>query len=516
MTARHPRDHARLAPDKPAIVMAFGGMRTYGELADAAARLANLLHGCGLRRGDGVAQLMENHVRYFDALWAAHDSGLYFTTISTLLTPPEIAHILNDSGARVLVTSAAQAALARAACTLAPGVERLLVFGEGAEEAIAATSDAPLPGAPRHQGALLLYSSGTTGQPKGVKPALPDAAPDVPPPLADLLSRLYGIDAHTVYLSPAPLYHTAPLKWNMTVQIAGGTSIVMERFDAAHALELVERHRVTHAQWVPTMFQRLLRLPQADRARDLSSLRVAVHAAAPCPPSVKQAMIDWWGPILHEYYAGTESNGLTALDSAEWLAHPGSVGRSMRGAIHIMSDDGETERARGETGLIYFDGGTPFAYHNDPAKTAASRNSRGWTTIGDIGFLDAEGYLYLTDRRDDVIISGGVNVYPQEVEQILAAHEAVLDVAVFGVPNEEFGEEVKALVVLASPLPDAAAALDKWLQGRLAGFKRPRSYDFVETLPRLPTGKLLKRELRARYALPPAAESARETETIAS
>lgn len=507
MPSSHPRDHAAATPDRPAIVIAGGAIVTYRELADRSAQLARVFATLELQPGDGVAALMENHPRYFDALWATHDAALYFTPLSTLLTPPELAYILNDSGARVLVTTVAQAAAVAAVRPLAPGIEQVLMFDGGAAGAIdadaivAAQSAVPLP-AGVVKGGLLLYSSGTTGVPKGIKPALRHVPPEVPPALAALLVALYGIDRDTVYLSPAPLYHTAPLKWNMTVQIAGGTSVIMTKFDAGTALALIEQHRVTHSQWVPTMFQRLLRLPAADKARDLSSHRVAVHAAAPCPPAVKHAMIEWWGPILHEYYAGTESNGLTALDSAEWMRHPGSVGRTMRGGLHVMADDGETELPTGTPGLIYFDGGTPFEYHGDAAKTAASRNSRGWTTIGDIGFVDGEGFLYLTDRRDDVIIAGGVNIYPQEIEKLLAAHPLVLDVAVLGVPAGDLGEEVKAVVQLAEGAPDPAAAADAlrfWLAPQLARFKQPRSYDFVAELPRLPTGKLLKRVLREHY-----------------
>lgn len=504
MPPRHPRLHAERTPDKPAIIMAGGGVRSYSALAEGSDRAARLFSRLGLRRGDVVALLLENHPRFFEIVWATHNGGFYLTPLSTQLTPPELAHILNDSGARLLVTSAAQANNALAACALAPGVKQVLMFDGAVGTAIAAEAAIAAEGAGRAaedglQGGMLLYSSGTTGVPKGIKPELRDLPPDRPPALAERLIELYDIDGATIYLSPAPLYHTAPLKWNMAVQIAGGTCVVMERFDAAESLALIERHRITHSQWVPTMLQRLLRLLPQQRERDLGSHRVAVHAAAPCPPSLKRSMIDWWGPILHEYYAGTESNGLTALDSHEWLKRPGSVGRSMRGTLHIMAEDGETGLAPGKPGLIYFDGGTPFEYHRDPEKTARARNSRGWTTIGDIGWIDADGYLYLTDRRDDVIIAGGVNIYPQEIEQLLAAHPLVADVAVLGVPNADFGEEVKAVVQLSEPAADARADLRAWLEPRLAAYKRPRSYDFVESLPRLPTGKLLKRVLRQTY-----------------
>lgn len=461
-----------------------------------AGRMARLLTNCGLGRGQVVAQLMENSSVFFDALWAAHDHGMYFTPLGTLLTAPELAHILRDSEAAVLVTSRALQEKAHAAAALSPIVRRVLVVDGDDREALLQSE--PLARG-RSQGALLLYSSGTTGVPKGIKPPLPDLSPEEPPALPALLMKLYGVDSSTVYLSTAPLYHTAPLKWNMAIQMAGGTSVLMGRFDAERALALMERYSVTHSQWVPTMFQRLLRLPEAAKKRDMAAHRVAVHAAAPCPPATKRAMIDWWGPIIHEYYAGTESNGLTTLDSAEWLAHPGSVGRCVRGALHIMTPDGETELPEGEPGLIYFESSSHFTYHNDPAKTEAGRNSRGWTTIGDIGFVDREGYLYLTDRRDDVIISGGVNIYPQEIEKLLAAHPAVADCAVIGAPNDDFGEEVKAIVELAQATHDPATLLIEWLAPQLAPYKMPRSWEFVDALPRLPTGKLLKRKLKERH-----------------
>ncbi|MGQ3031368.1 MAG: AMP-binding enzyme, partial [Ferrovibrionaceae bacterium] len=281
----------------------------------------------------------------------------------------------------------------------------------------------------------------------------------------------------------------------------GATVIVMERFDAAAALALIARHRVSHAQWVPTMFVRLLKLPEAQRkAHDLSSLVCAVHAAAPCPIEIKQRMIDWWGPIVWEYYAGTEANGATIISSAEWLTHKGSVGRAVLGEIHVMNDRDE-EVAVGEQGVIYFGNGPGFEYLNDPEKTASSRNARGWSTLGDIGRVDAEGYLYLTDRVANMIISGGVNIYPQEIENILICHPGVADVAVIGVPDDEFGEAVKAVVQPAAGEGSARLAdeLVALCRDRLAHYKCPRSVDFVDSLPRHPNGKLFKRLLRERY-----------------
>ena len=348
----------------------------------------------------------------------------------------------------------------------------------------------------------MLYSSGTTGRPKGVRVPLSGQPLGTPTPLLAMMGALYGMDEHTVYLSPAPLYHAAPLRFCMSVLRLGGTCIVMEKFDPRLALELIERHRVTHSQWVPTMFIRMLKLPEEERARfDLSSQRVAIHAAAPCPIPVKEQMIDWWGPILHEYYAGTEGNGFTAITSEEWLAHRGSVGRPLRGAVHIVDDEGR-ELPPGQEGTVYFSGGARFEYHNDPEKTRSAYDERGWSTLGDVGYLDEEGYLYLTDRKAHMIISGGVNIYPQETENVLVLHPKVADVAVIGVPNEEFGEEVKAVVQLLDPAeagPELAEELIAWCRERLSAIKCPRSVDFVEELPRHPTGKLYKRLLKDRY-----------------
>jgi acyl-CoA synthetase (AMP-forming)/AMP-acid ligase II len=320
-----------------------------------------------------------------------------------------------------------------------------------------------------------------------------------------LVSVLFGGDADTIYLSPAPLYHAAPLRFCMATHEVGGTVVVMEHFDPEQALAFIERYRATHSQWVPTMFVRMLKLPREVRERyDVSSLKVAIHAAAPCPVPVKRQMIEWWGPVFHEYYAGTEGNGFVYCNSEMWLAHPGTVGTPLACTVHIVGDDGE-EVPQGESGTIYFEGGTEFEYYNDPDKTAASRSSRGWSTLGDVGYLDADGFLYLTDRKAFMIISGGVNIYPQEAENVLINHPAVIDVAVFGVPNEDFGEEVKAVVQPAA-MPadaDAAAALERELiaycRNELADVKCPRTIDFREELPRHPTGKLYKRLLKDEY-----------------
>ncbi|MGE0666261.1 MAG: AMP-binding protein [Sphingomonadales bacterium] len=503
----HPRHHAAAHPDKPAIVMAgISETVSYAALADGAARCAQLFRWLGLKRGDGVAMLIENHPRFFEVAWGAQSAGLYFTPISTLLTAEEAAYVMTDSGSSALVTTMRHVERAEALRPMTPDVQhRLMLDGDGHGYLSYGAIIARFPADPvkTTQGAPMLYSSGTTGRPKGVRPKLPEGPVDAETQLAAALKRLYDFSERTVYLSTAPLYHAAPLKFNMAVQALGGTSVIMEKFDAEAALAAIERHRVTHAQWVPTMFIRLLKLPEETRARyDLSSLEKAIHAAAPCPVDIKRRMLEWWGPVIHEYYSGTESNGLCAIGPEDWLAHPGSVGRPARGELHIMDETGEVELPAGEAGLIFFGGGSAFEYHNDPDKTARSRNSRGWTTIGDIGFVDADGYLYLSDRRDNVIVSGGVNIYPQEAENLLVTHPKVADAAVFGVPNAEFGEEVKAVVQVVDGVA-ADAALEQELlafcRASLAHYKCPKSVDFDPELPRHPTGKLYKRLIRDRY-----------------
>ena len=320
--------------------------------------------------------------------------------------------------------------------------------------------------------------------------------------LVNLLAPLFGYRRDCRYLSPAPLYHAAPLRHCMTVIKLGGSVFVMEHFDAERSLHWIAQLRITHSQWVPTMFVRMLKLPEDVRKRhDLSSMQVAVHAAAPCPVEVKQRMLDWWGPIVFEYYAGTENNGFCTITPQQWLQHQGSVGRACQGVLHICDEEGN-ELPAGETGLVYFSDGPVFEYHNDPDRTAQTRNAKGWSTLGDIGRLDEEGYLYLVDRRAFMIISGGVNIYPQEAESVLIGHPKVADVAVIGVPSEDLGEAVKAVVQLLDPSaagPAMEAELLAYCRQHLASFKCPRSVDFDAALPRHPTGKLYKQLLRRRY-----------------
>ncbi|MFS8974013.1 AMP-binding protein [Cupriavidus necator] len=505
----HPHIHAQRTPDKAAVIMASSGaVVTYRELDARSNQVAQLFRARGLRPGDRVAFLVENHPRLFELCWGAQRSGIVFICLSTRLNVADAAYIVNDSGAKMLVTTHAQAGIAAALADQTPALlGRLMLDGtvrgyEAYETALAACPATRIED--EVTGGDMLYSSGTTGRPKGV--FAPPSSPDIndPTTLTTLCQRLYGFDAGTRYLSPAPLYHAAPLRYNLTVQALGGTSVVMEHFDAEQFLRLVQQHRITHTQLVPTMFSRMLKLPEAQRlAYDLSSLRVAIHAAAPCPVQVKEAMIDWWGPVIWEYYAGTEGNGVTVVSTQEWLQRKGTVGRAMVGKLRICGPDGEL-MPPGEAGTIYFAEGRAFTYHNDEAKTAESRHPQhpDWSTIGDVGYVDEEGYLYLTDRKANMIISGGVNIYPQEAENLLMTHPKVMDVAVIGVPNEDFGEEVKAVVQpadMAQAGPELAEELIAFCRANLSSIKCPRTVDFEAELPRLPTGKLLKRLLRDRY-----------------
>ncbi|MCC6436595.1 MAG: AMP-binding protein [Acidimicrobiales bacterium] len=503
----YPGAHATTRPDHPAVIMASSGaVTTYRELDDAANRLARLFHAAGLRPGDHVAFCLENHPRYLEIAWGAHYAGLVYTALSSRLTTAEMAYILADCEAKAFITSRYKAEqAAELAEQVASMPVRLMLDGtvdgyDAYEDAVAAQPADPLPD--RVEGADMLYSSGTTGRPKGVQTPRTGEPLGTPPSLIGVLALLFGMDQDAVYLSPAPLYHAAPLRFSMGVHRLGGTVVVMEHFDAEAALALIDRHRVTASQWVPTMFVRMLKLDPSVRARyDVSSLKAAVHAAAPCPIDVKRRMIEWWGPVLHEYYAGTEGNGFVYCNSEQWLAHPGTVGQPLGCAVHIVGEDGE-DVAQGEEGTIYFEGGASFEYHNDPDKTRESRHPKGWSTLGDVGRLDADGFLYLTDRKAYMIITGGVNVYPQEAENVLTMHPKVFDVAVIGVPNPDFGEEVKAVVQpvdWSEAGPELERELIAFCRSQLADVKCPRSVDFEQELPRHPTGKLYKRLLRDRY-----------------
>jgi len=494
-------------PDAPALIMGGSGeVVSYRALDEGSNRLAHLLRHEGLEPGDRLAILMENNAAYLEVAWAAQRSGLYYTALNSHLRTAEVRYILDDCGASALVTTPAMADVVSTLDLSGVGV-RLSVGGllPGFGEYGAALSSFPTTPIPdESEGREMLYSSGTTGRPKGVRKELPRTpmgdTSAAPVQIASAMARR-GAGSDSVYLSPAPLYHSAPLVYCMSMIRLGATVVVMEHFDPVRCLELIERYRVTHAQFVPTMFVRMLRLPEDERSRyDLSSLRSVVHAAAPCPVPVKHQMLEWWGPIIDEYYAGTEDIGSTWITAAEWLAHPGSVGRPLLPA-HVVGPDGE-ELGPGEEGVVYFEGGRPFEYHNDPSATASMVDARGWRTLGDIGVLDRDGYLYLTDRQAHMIISGGVNIYPQEAENVLAGHPEVVDVAVIGVPDPEMGEAVKAVVVLVDPTaagPDMEAELIAACRERLASYKCPRTIDFVTELPRDPNGKLYKRSLRERY-----------------
>jgi long-chain acyl-CoA synthetase len=503
-------DHAAREAGKAATIeAATGRTRSYGELEDRSARLAHVFGRAGIGQQGHVAALLPNCLEYLDVAWATQRSGIYLTPVNWHLTAGEAGYIISDCDAQALVTSPGLATMALpGAVTLASPGLRLITGGVGAgegsedlEAAIASSSAEPI--RPEVEGTLMFYSSGTTGRPKGI------LRPWVAEPygtgrrLEKLMAGPFGFGADSVYLCPAPLYHAAPIGWSLGTQRLGGTVVVMERFDALETLRLIEEYRVTHVQMVPTMFVRLLKLSDSERNRhDLSSLRCVIHAAAPCPVEVKSRMIDCLGPIIHEYYSSSEGNGFTMIDSEDWLAHPGSVGRPTAGVVHIVDEDGK-ELPPGQVGTIYFEGTPTFEYHNDPDKTAQAFNEQGWSTLGDMGSVDDDGYLYLSDRRTNLILSGGVNIYPQEIENELALHPAVLDVAVIGVPDREMGQQVKALVQPADPSvggPALEAELIAYCRTRLAGFKCPRSVEFVSELPRLPSGKLAKRLLIEHYA----------------
>lgn len=504
----YPGAHLATRGNDPAVIVDAddGEVVTFAQLESRSIQVARALRSRGLRPGDHLAVLATNTARVFDIYWAAMRSGLYLTMVNWHLTAAEAAYIVDDCGARALIVDAALADLGAELAPMTTGVEVRWAYSgtiAGHEDFDAAAAAEP-PHAPADQprGADMLYSSGTTGRPKGIKPALPDRQIGDPgDTMTAMNATVWDVGPDTVYLSPAPLYHAAPLRTCAAVQALGGTVVVMDRFDAQRALAAIEKYRITYSQWVPTMFVRMLRLPEEVRSQyDVSSLRVAVHAAAPCPIDIKHQMIDWWGPILSEYYSSTELNGLTIVDSEEWLARPGTVGKAMLGTVHICDDAG-TELPAGAVGTIYFERDElPFEYHNDPEKTRAAQHPAHstWTTTGDVGYLDDDGYLFLTDRDSFMIISGGVNIYPQEIENALIAHPRVLDAAVVGLPDPDLGERVTAVVqpVDGQPADDGFAdELLSYLRERIAGFKVPRTIAFRAELPRTPAGKLIKRHI---------------------
>ncbi len=505
-----PGAHLAAHADKPAVILAESGFtQTFRELDAAANRLSRLLRSAGLNPGDHVAICMENHNRYLEVIWGCHYAGLVYTAISSRLQQAELEYIINDCGARAYITSKYKADQAAAVVGTTPDVElRLMLDGtidgyESYERALSAQSSEPLDD-DRVAGLDMLYSSGTTGMPKGITREFPNEPLETfDSGVTGLCQLLFAVDGTKRYLSPAPLYHAAPLRFCMSMTALGATIVVMEHFDAERYLQLVDDFDITHSQVVPTMFVRMLKLDAEVRAQyDVSSLEYVIHAAAPCPVPTKTAMIDWFGPVIHEYYAGSEGNGFVYCNSEQWLAHPGTVGSPINCTIHICGEDGE-ELPQGESGTVFFEGGAEFEYHNDPDKTKSSRHPLGWSTLGDVGYLDPDGFLFLTDRKAYMIISGGVNIYPQEAENVLVTHDKVIDVAVFGVPNDDFGEEVKAVVQpRVMPVDDAeaqalAGELIQFCRSQLADVKCPRSVDFRAELPRHPTGKLYKRQLQA-------------------
>ena len=503
----HIRDFAKSRPDQAAVIMAATGETiSYKELDERSNRVAQYFRKLGFQVGDHIAFLLENNNRFHELLWGAQRAGLYYTAISSRLSAEEAAYIVNDCGAKLFITSDYKRELAERILPLIPNVKKYLIMGgdcdgyQSYENETEAMPTDPIPD--ECEGADMLYSSGTTGKPKGVKPVEIGNPIGSDDNLYNVLRGLYGFDDTVIYLSPAPLYHAAPLRYNMRIQRFGGTVVVMDHFDPEWYLQLIEKHQITHSQLVPTMFVRMLKLPDEVRLKyDVSSLKFAIHAAAPCPIEVKNQMFEWWGPILFEYYGGTEGNGYCSISPQEWLEHQGSVGKPVIGNLHVVGEDGE-ELPIGETGVIYYSDGKDFVYHNDPDRTQESYNDKGWSTLGDVGRIDEDGFLYLTDRKSFMIISGGVNIYPQEVEDLLITHPKVYDVAVFGIPNADFGEEVKAVVQpmeMKSAQNGLAEDLIQFCRDHISHIKCPKSIDFTEELPRHPTGKLYKRLLRDKY-----------------
>lgn len=497
---------SRVTPSKPAIIMAdTGDVVTFLELEERSNQAAHLFRHLGLTAGDHIACVLENRPQFLELTWAAHRSGLIYTPISTHLTVDEAEYIIRDSDAKLIVLSERQLEIASALTERLPNLTlRFIVAGAALgfkswERSIANFPKTPI--ADQSTGVDMCYSSGTTGKPKGVVKQTQVIAFGEPAAVNDRSVLRFGFDEDTIFLVPNPLYHSAPLRHSMLVQRFGGTVVLMGRFDAEVALKAIDQNRVNYAFFVPTMFVRLLNLPDSVRdAYELSSLKTVTHAAAPCPTPVKEKMIEWLGPIITELYGSTEECGFTAISSDDWKNHKGSIGLPMEGIFHVLDDSG-TEVEPGTPGTIWVEGGRQFEYYKDPMKTKLSRNENGWRTIGDVGYVDREGFVYLTDRTAFTINSGGVKIFPKEVEDLLCTHPAVADVAVFGVPDSEFGEQVKAVVELKDAEgsnPELATELIEFCRTRLSRIKVPKSIEF-EKLPRNPLGKLMKKVLKERY-----------------
>jgi long-chain acyl-CoA synthetase len=495
-------------PDWMAVVEPDGTEHRAGDLLGRANQLVHALRARGLKAGDGIAALLPNGIAPQELLLAALQAGWYFTPVNWHFTAPEIAYIVRDTEAKAFFVHERFAGTGAAAADEA-GVPADARFSYGAVPGCTEVSElragqpATMP-SDRTAGATMHYTSGTTGRPKGVRRALTGLDPDTSSDLLTLLLQLFGVTGGSpnVHLVAAPNYHTAVTTFGGSALQFGHTLVCMDGWDAERALQLVQRYRVTNTHMVPTQFKRMLTLPEDVRAKyDVSSMRWLIHAAAPCPVPIKQAMLDWWGPCIYEYYAATEGGG-TLVTPQEWLDKPGTVGKAWPLSEVIVVDDNGELCPVGVPGTVYMKGaGGDFDYKGDPEKTAASR-LRDFFTVGDIGFLDADGFLFLCDRKSDMIISGGANIYPAEIEAELVIHPKVADVAVFGIPDDDWGEQIKAVVQPAdgvAPSDELAAELLASLEGRLAKMKWPKSVDFVAELPRDPSGKLLKRRLRDPY-----------------
>lgn len=507
MTTYHPKLHAQNTPDKPAYIMADSGLVvTYLELEESANQIAHLFREIGLKPLDHIAIMMENHHFFFKITWAALRAGLVITPISTHLLDEEVAYILNNCEAKIFITTEKYIAVAEKAKEKAPNVlhafmlDNTIEVFESFEKAVEAHPKSPIED--EIQGSTMLYSSGTTGLPKGVyTPPHSENILEINPVLLGIGTN-FKFGPHVKYLSSAPLYHAAPLAYNTVCMLFGGTSIIMEKFDAELSLSYIEQFKANYSQWVPIMFIRMLKLPEEVRMKyDTSSMLLALHSAAPCPIEIKEKMIEWWGPVIFEYYAGSEGNGMAAITSQEWLNHKGSVGKAIIGEVMIL-DDGKQPVPTREIGTVYFKGGNQFKYHNEETKTKNAYTEEGYSTLGDVGYVDEEGYLYLTDRKNFTIITGGVNVYPQEIENHIINHPKVTDVAVFGIPNKEFGQEVKAVVQpknWTDATPEFELEIINFCKEKLSNIKIPRTVDFEKELPRKDNGKLYKRRLVERY-----------------
>lgn len=504
MAETHPNYYAKMTPDKPAVVFAESGEAlTYRDMTERAARAAGVFEKFGLRFGDVVAILMENQIRFPELVWAAKNSGLRYVAISTQLNAEDVGYIIGDSGAKLILTSARFADLAHGAMGDLNPSPALLVVGDcdndqQSLQKFAQDVESVRALSPK-RGASMLYSSGTTGRPKGVKTKIADVSPETPPQRFWVLQEQFRFDERSVFINPGPFYHAAPLRFMMTVHRTGGTVVAFEKFDAERTLTAIDEFGGTHGFFVPTMFRRMLALNEETRAQyNLGTMRHAIHAAAPCPRDTKYAMIEWWGPIIDELYSGTESIGHTFITSEEWLAHPGSVGKpSGNCKIRIVDCDGRILPPN-TPGRIEMSNGLAVEYHGEAAARPLY-NTDGYASLGDVGYLDGDGYLYLTDRENDMIIAGGVNIYPQETERALLNHPEIIDVCVFGRPDDDMGEEVAALIQLVSPCADPAqkaAQLAEYCRGHLSKLKSPRSIVIVDAIPRNELGKVAKHKLR--------------------